>query len=95
MWNTYSAALQFESSYGTLAATAALEQRRKEALGASTEDTHALILKYRWYDHAWFRPEEGNGLLWGHLNIFTFQVNLWRHCIARLRAFACNQINHE
>ena len=40
--------LQFESSYGSLTAAAALEQRRKEALGpSSTEDIHALVLKYR------------------------------------------------
>ncbi len=46
--STSNAAVQFESSYGTLAAAAALEQRRKEALtGSSTEDMHALILKYR------------------------------------------------
>lgn len=40
--------MQFESNFGTLAATAALEQRRKEALGSSsTEDVNALVLKYR------------------------------------------------
>lgn len=40
--------VQFESKFGTQAATAALEQRRKEALSSQgVEDIDALVLKYR------------------------------------------------